>query len=79
MRFTFYKMNLSAFSCCVALKRISCNAASLTVADTVNNFFSPYLTKERNLDLQIVSRPFLSYVGQRQFRSEQCNFFSIKL
>lgn len=53
MRFTFYKMNLSAFSCCVSLKRISCNAASLTVADTVNNFFPPYLTKERNLNLQM--------------------------
>ena len=55
MRFTFYKMNPSAFSCCVALKRTLWSAASLTVADTMNNFFSPYLTKEINLHLQIIS------------------------
>lgn len=43
MRFPFYKMNLSAFSCCGVLKRTSHNAASLTAADAVNIFFPlPY-------------------------------------
>lgn len=40
MRFPFNKMNLSVFSRCVDLKRSWHDAASLTVADTVN--ISPY-------------------------------------